>query len=483
MPYRVPVDEKPVPVPAIIGGHCQTDSTVTCRQITALEATGTAASGYTVYAGGVIDVVRDTANGGGDYSGFSNLIRFNSQTGALDRNYAPQFYNILGTLQSARVESILVDLPGNAIYVSGKFNRFKQSATSPELVRVGLVKLNLSTGLVDETFNANLCSLTNTTCVVNAMVMTGTGAGRKLIIGGRFSQVNGVAKSGFALLNPKTGALVNTKMQVVFADPIIPVTVANTMPVGVPIHIQNLALSPDKRKLVVTGNFSTVGTDRPYARQTNVEVAVFNMDPLLGQPTSLSTWNSNYLHQSRPISLGGSCLDTSTFPSHAVWAPDNSKFYLVSWRAGWFDLPVMPLCDSVSVWANESTPNAVPLVINRTERDTLLSGCLMDDVFYVGGHQRSFNYELLINGVRQSTTPTTHYGIGALDMQAGSTNYARAIPTWNDGTATGRGHGWTAALCLPDTRGQGGGVYFGGDAEQVNGDWSVRRLTRFPAVN
>lgn len=125
------------------------------------------ASGGWIYVGGKFRAIRDP--NGVDRCAADNLVRFNESTGQGDCTFTP-------TLPGTFVHGIAV--MGNFAYVGGDF---------------GLLRIDLSTGQVDPTFNPGVGNL------VHTVLAAPDGSG--VYIGGAFSRVNTVPRANLAFIN------------------------------------------------------------------------------------------------------------------------------------------------------------------------------------------------------------------------------------------------------------------------------------------
>ncbi len=142
--------------------------------------------------------------------------------------------------------------------------------------------------------------------------------------------------------------------------------------------------------------------------------------------------------------------------------------------------PLPAPCDAFTRWEDNGDANSVPTGYNHTEIDTILSVCNVGQWSYVGGHFKTLNQERRIDGTivkpPAGQVNEIHYGLGVIDT---TPNNMLAVSNWNDSDQTGRGEGWGAALCVPGSGSEGGGVYMGGDSIGVNGNPQVQRLAYF----
>lgn len=437
--------------PTVPGGQCYTGvpNPQACREVLKMIKVGD-----WIYAGGIISSVANS-NPKVVTSGFSNLFRFNAATHQLDRTFRPQFFRTPGRVDDSRVTGLAASADGSSLYVAGRFSNVASAPGATAVVRRGLAKIDATTGVVDTAFNARLCASGGACVAYDAQIV----AGQSLWVAGNFTTVNQVPRTALASLNPATGALTSA-VQLPIAG--TPVTTTGT-------KITKISVNPASTRAVIIGNFGSV------AGQSRQEVAVLNVDPVTGSATSLNTWNA-------PTHLGGSvtgCSKKDTWPREVDWDPTGSFFGIVASGGGGFD-PWPALCDAYSRWRENGNANSVPVLYNNTEFDSYFSVCDVGTWSYVGGHFKSLNHHVRLNGVivrpPKGQVNETHYGLGVITNTTGL-----AVSGWNHTTLTGRGAGWAASLCVPGPAATGGGVYFGGDSVGVNGDSTIQRLAYFPA--
>lgn len=191
------------------------------------------AAGNTVYAGGKFTAARPAgAKAGENTVARSNLLAFNLTTGALT-DFAP--------VVNGQVKALAVTPDGKRLYVGGTFSQVDGKT------RWSIAAFDTATGALLDTFKAavggsyvNSIVATNDVVYVGGLISAGNGvtrknlmafdsagkllawapttdmqvdgmaltpAGDKLIVGGRFTQVNGVAQRGLVALSPSDGSI------------------------------------------------------------------------------------------------------------------------------------------------------------------------------------------------------------------------------------------------------------------------------------
>lgn len=336
-----------------------------------------------------------------------NLFAFEHGTGRILRSFSPR---VDGTVTS------LAPGPDGTVIVGGDF-RSVDGRASP-----GLTRLSVRDGRAAPEFRGSLDGGDAYRVAVH---------GGHLYVGGDFSGVNGTPRAALARLDTRTGA-VDTGFAPHLAEPRLG-----------KLKVQELALSPDGRRLAVNGTFTKVNDlDRH-------QIAM--IDTASGTPTPWST--SAY-----EADCGGARLQT--YMRQMAFSPDGSFLAVVT--AG--GRRVQPgLCKSVSRFENTDTPDAEPTWTNKTGGDSLYSVEVTSAAVYVSGHQRWMDNPQ--GALNPGPGSVEREGIAAVDPTTG-----RAL-AWNPGRA--RGHGAEALHATSD------GLYVGSDTERLAGDHHAR-LGMFP---
>lgn len=220
------------------------------------------------------------------------------------------------------------------------------------------------------------------------------------------------------------------------------------------------------------GNFTSAGST------THKEVALLT-DPATGSSSAATRWNA-------PTNLDASattCSQKDTWARGVDWDPTGTYFDIAASGAGGFNA-YPALCDAFSRFKDDGSANATPVLYNATAVDSIFTACDVGPYVYLAGHFKSLNHEVGVGGVvvpARGRAKQAHYGMGVIVTDLRSPNAGFAVPDWNASSATGRGAGWASCLGLSGPAGTGGGVYVGGDAENVNGDARIERLAYFPA--
>jgi hypothetical protein len=260
---------------------------------------------------------------------------------------------------------------GTSLYVGGNFSSVNGVA------RRALVKIDATTGAVDQTFNAKLTGNVSEAAIVNGRLI-----------------VSGVFGKKIAALNLSTGAdtgYIN-----------VPVTGSVASNAG-PVQVYRFAVNPAGTRLVGVGNFTTVG-GASHAR-------VFMLD-LGSTSATVSSWR---------YGPSGQMCAASSLPDYmrdVDFSPDGSYFVTVSTgfvpQTGQIGIA---LCDAAARFETANLAPTRPTWINYTGGDTLHSVAVTDRAVYVQGHQRWLDNP---QG-RDSAGPgaVSRPGIGAIDPVGG----------------------------------------------------------------
>ncbi|PDP86018.1 hypothetical protein CQJ94_19970 [Glycomyces fuscus] len=348
-----------------------------------------------------------SATEGGRAHDLPHLFAFEHGTGRILHRFEPELDGTVTTLAPG---------PGGTVIAGGDFRSVDGRPST------GLARLSLDDGDEVPEFRAALDG---------GRVHRIASDGGRLYVGGSFPGVNGVEQPVLARLDSRTG-----KVDTGFTPSV------TDERHGV-LKVQELALSPNGRRLVVNGSFTKVDGEDRY------QIAM--IDTAGG---SLAPWSTS--------AYEAPCEDLRlhTYMRRMAFSPDGSYFAVVT--AGGPE--VKPgLCKSIARFENTDTPGAEPTWSNKTGGDSLYSVEITSAAVYVGGHQRWMdNAEGALNPGPGSVA---REGIGAVDPRTG-----RALP-WNPGRT--RGHGVEAMLATPD------GLYVGSDTERLAGEYHAR-LGMFP---
>ncbi|MFI6578825.1 hypothetical protein ACIBFB_23810 [Nocardiopsis sp. NPDC050513] len=337
-----------------------------------------------------------------------NLFAFEHGTGRLVEEFDP---DVSGTVNS------VVPGPDGSVVIGGAFGVVNGQRSR------GLARLSLADGATVPGFDAALDNGSATRLATD---------GTHVYVGGAFRGINREARVGIARLDARTGAV----------DPDFAPRISHPRRGGT--RLQELALSPDGRRLVINGTFTRVDGEGRY------QIAM--IDTADG---ALTPWSTRAFEPDCDYSR------MHTYMRQMDFSPDGS-FFAVATAGGPHIKP--GLCKAVVRFDVTDTPDADPAWSNKTGGDAVYSVEITRGAVYVGGHQRWMDNELGAHNAGPGAVPRE--GIAAVDPQTG-----RALP-WNPGRP--RGHGAEALHATPD------GLYVGSDTERLAGEYRAR-LGMFPA--
>ncbi len=335
--------------------------------------------GNTMIAGGLFTQVADPMNGT-PYAR-QNLFAFDATTGLVSQTFNPTV--------DGQVQQLMPGPTPDTVYVAGDFTKI--NGKGPNHIQL----LNVNTGQAVTSFKAP-----STNGGIETMELL---PNNRLLIGGFFTRVGGVAHGQLGTLNATTGAL----------DPFLDLTVAgnhNNSGTGAqaPVGIRESAISAAGDRVVVVGNFRTVGG---LARDQIV------MLDLTGPTATVSPdwYTTRYTPICSPRAFDSYMRDVEM-------SPDGS-FFVVATTGG----PVSgTLCDTAARFETYAVGTALqPTWVTNSGGDTLWGVEVTRSAVYVGGHNRWMNNPNGSDRAAQGAVPRP--GLSALDPQTG-------IPLkWNPG--------------------------------------------------
>ena len=216
--------------------------------------------GPLVAVGGSFTTIRPGASGADQTRQW--LFMYNSTTGAISQTFVPQLSGPTPTPTNGLVkdqpgvEAIEFAPDGQSLYVGGWFTSVNGES------RKRIVQLNLD-GSIRPSFSADL----NNTVSDMALV------GDRLVIGGRFGQVNGQPVARLASLDPATGATQT--------DFNLPATDSRNQYAS---YVNEIDASDDGRFLAVSGSFRKIGN------RTRQQVALIDLST---PRPSLANWSTD----------------------------------------------------------------------------------------------------------------------------------------------------------------------------------------------
>jgi len=357
--------------------------------------------GQLIVLGGSFTQVQ--AASGGPVLTRDHILAFDKSTGAISTTFVPAM--------SSDVKSLATG-PNGTVYVGGKFSSVSGVAAFK------IAQLDVNTGAMVSTFRPG---------VVNAVVRDVQYVQGRLFIGGEFTSIGGVSRLRLAELNPATGSL---------------------LPFNVPVkgthfggdsQIYHMDVDPSATKLMLVGNFTTVGG------LSRVEVAMVDLTKGV-----VADWQtSRYTPQ---------CSTTFAFVVRDVEFSPDGKYFVIG-STGAYSGGSPKLCDSVTRWESDATgANQDPTWTDYTGGDTTYTTAVTGSAIYTGGHFRWANNPAASDAAGPGAVARS--GLAALDPVNG-------LPlTWNPGRT--RGQGVFAMLATTD------GLFVGSDTDRFHGEYHGR---------
>jgi beta-propeller uncharacterized protein DUF5122 len=329
---------------------------------------------------------------------------------------------------------------GNTIYAGGSFTGIKAAGAASWTPASYLVAYNASTGALLPGFAPSFDN------AVQSLAVSPDG---KLIAGGNFGTVNGVARKNLVEIDPATGATVtgwagradggvvrrtvvqgnylyiagafhwvNGTQHGLLArlnattgaiDASFQVDASGARPYANSTElVWALAVSPNGGTVVATGNFTSVnGQDRN-------QVVVIDTT---GLPT-VADWHTDRF-------VDGCYSGSFPFYARDVDFSDDGSYFVIGADGGRGN----GYCDAISRWETADRGAAVATWVDYTGTDSITSLEAADGVVYVAGHFRWLNNA---NGNdSQGPGGVDRYGFGGLDASNG-------VPmNWNPGRSPG----------------------------------------------
>jgi PKD repeat protein len=394
--------------------------------------------GTTMVAGGTFTQVQNSA--GTTTYARPHIVAFDATTGAVNTAFAPNL--------NGEVDALLAGPVPGTVYVGGLFSTDNGAAVP------NLVLLNVSDGSRVAGFAPGAMS---------KGVMTVRLVGSQLVIGGNFTSVGGTARGGLASLNPSTGAVTSfLATSVTGHHNFGHVSAAELAAINFPgIHVAEgntgvarIAINPQGTRMVVIGNFDTVGG---LARD---QIAVFNLS------ATAATIDPNW----KTTRFSDACF-WFTFDSwirDVDFSPDGTYFAVAA--AGGHDV-LLPeaatTCDTITRWeTSASGQNLQPTWMASSGSDSFFSVAVTGPAVYGAGHPRWLNNPLASDN--KGGGAVARPGIVALDPVNG-------LPyTWNPGREP-RGHGTQGMLATA------AGLWIGSDTDWIgNQQYKRRKIAFFP---
>ncbi|WP_307853654.1 PKD domain-containing protein [Nocardioides palaemonis] len=289
-----------------------------------------------VFIAGNFTSIQNNATGNTTTYQQAGLASYNYQTGLVDAQFRPTF--------NGGVAAVEASPDGTKLFVAGSFN------TVNGVAKQKVASLNLTTGAPLSTFG-----FTNST---NNQVQSLAATNSTLYVGGRFSRINGVLKTGLAAVNAASGAV----------DTGFSNDLAGGIGVNGQLGVPQLKLTHDNSKLIV------VHTGRSIAGQDRLGVGIIDTATKQLLPFRTRLWDENLAR------VGGvtriCCADV---------APDDSYFVVTSGSGG--DAP--PISDTVIAYplsaAAMQNDDVDEMWLSR-HFDSIYSVAITENSVYVGGH-------------------------------------------------------------------------------------------------
>jgi hypothetical protein len=288
--------------------------------------------------------------------------------------------------------------------------------------------------------------------------------GNRLVAGGRFSNAGGAARANLAVFSLAARADgTNGHVDPAFN---LGVTEARVKPDGTTTaaNVVEMDANATGSRLIIVGNF------RRVAGQARMQIAAINL-----ATNSLLAWSTQRYPNNTTGPLAFECIQEYHTPLRDVEFSPDGRFFVVVTSGGAPDRNVRSLCDTTARWQSPPATggaNSRETWFNCTGGDTLLSVAVTASAdpasggaVYVGGHQRWLdNCGGRDNAVAGSFAAP---GIGAINAATG-----RAIRTWNP-TRNPRGYGAEELVAQRE------GLYVGSDTVGLGREFHAR-LGLFP---
>jgi len=289
----------------------------------------------------------------------NNAFSFNASTGVMT-NWAP---NVNG-----QVNSIVLSADCSTAYLGGTFTSINGTAAK------NIAAVSTTTGVVVTAFARTAGGK------VNTLARSGT----HLLVGGNFTSINGSTKKYLVSLNLTTGKddgyvnLALTGNYVYTQDD-------GRQSGGNSTNVYNFAPSPDGRRLLAMGVFTSVGGQaRRQIVMLDLGATSVTVNPWYSQDFDLNC------HAVEPFYL-----------QDATWSPDTSKVYVAttgykaatgvgfntSGPRGDLTAPFTNICDAAAAYPSGPAVQRHNW-INWTGCDSLYSVAADNSAVYTGGHQR-----------------------------------------------------------------------------------------------
>ncbi|MFG1603920.1 hypothetical protein [Actinoplanes sp. NPDC049265] len=376
---------------------------------------------------------------------------------------------------------------GNTIYAGGGFTGVKAAGAASWSAASYLVAYDATTGALKTGFTPTFDG------PVQALAVSPDG---KLIVGGNFGTVNGVARKNLVEVDPATGATIaawvgrsdggvvrraivkgnqlyiagafhwvngtehsllarlNATTGAIDAGFQVDASGARPYPNSAEL-VWALALSPDGNTLVATGNFTSVNG------QSRNQVAMIDVS---GVP-AVTDWSTDQY-------VAPCASNSFSFYARDVDFSDDGGYFVIAADGG----KGTSYCDAIARFETADRGAVTATWVNRTGTDSVTSIEAADGIVYVGGH---FRWLSNANGDdAKGPGGIDRYGFGALDPNNG-------LPlSWNPGRSPGDalppgGTDW-GPIVWEIWKGSNG-VYIGQDSDGVAQEYHGRQAL-FPTT-
>ncbi len=265
------------------------------------------------------------------------LASYNLTTGLIDTSFRPTF-------NGGGVNAVEASPDGTKLFVGGSFN------TVNGVAKQKVASLNLTTGAPLTTFG-----FSNST---NNQVESLAATNSTLYVGGRFSRINGVLKTGLAAVNAASGAV----------DAGFDNNLSGGIGVNGALGVPQLKLTHDNSKLLV------VHTGRQIDGQDRLGMGLIDTATKQLLPFRSTLWDLNLGRVGGVTRIYGADI-----------APDDSYFVVTSGSGG--DAP--PISDTAVAYPLNATSiqdSDVQPLWNSRHFDSIYSVAITENAVYLGGH-------------------------------------------------------------------------------------------------
>ncbi|MEA2550768.1 MAG: hypothetical protein QOE25_537, partial [Actinomycetota bacterium] len=369
--------------------------------------------GTRTYAAGEFTQIQNA--GGGPVYTVNGIFAFFTATGQIDVN-GFGFPHL-----ARRIEVIAPSEDGSALFLGGGFTHIDGFSEG------GVASLNPATGAVNTQFKVN----------ANERVYDLVARGGSLYMGGMFTTVNGLPRSGIAAVNEASGAVSSE----------LSLQVTGTRLDRKAMRVDNLDVTPDASRLIVTGNYTAVN-GVPRGQVTMIDLTT--------SPDSLANWDTQRF---TPLCA----TKFSTYIRDVDFSPDGSYLVIATTGATAINhggTPTTgPICDGSARFETYATGSDLqPTWVNYVGGDTNYSVAITGTVVYLAGHERWQNNYFGADAPQPGSV--RRQGIAAVSPVNG-------VPfAWNPGRT--RGLGAQALLATSD------GLFVGSDTDQIGGEFHAK---------